>query len=58
MGGGFGRRFETDFIQQATEIAMRTRGQPVKLTWSREEDTRHDAYRPAAIARFKGAGKR
>ena len=55
MGGGFGRRAELDFIKQAIEIAMAVPGTPVKLTWTREEDTRHDYYRPAAIARLKAA---
>jgi isoquinoline 1-oxidoreductase beta subunit len=32
-------------------------GTPVQLTWSREEDMRHDFYRPGAIARFRGAVK-
>lgn len=54
LGGGFGRRSETDFALSAYKIAMQTNGKPVKVTWSREEDTQHDFYRPAAIARFKG----
>ena len=53
LGGGFGRRSETDFAVGAYKIAAQTGGKPVKLTWSREEDMRHDFYRPAAIARFK-----
>ena len=53
MGGGFGRRAEMDFIVQAIKIAKRMEGTPVKLTWSREEDTTHDFYRPMAIGRFK-----
>lgn len=28
-------------------------GTPVKMTWTREHDTRHDVYRPGAIGRFK-----
>ncbi len=55
MGGGFGRRAEMDFIKQAVEIAQATEGRPVKLTWTREEDMTHDAYRPPAIGRFRGS---
>lgn len=54
LGGGFGRRAETDFIKQAVALAKETDGRPVSLTWTREEDMRHDLYRPPAIARFKG----
>ena len=54
MGGGFGRRVETDFTNQAVKLALAMPGTPIKLTWSREEDMRHDFYRPAAIGRFKG----
>ena len=55
MGCGFGRRAESDFVAQAVRIAMAVKGRPVKLTWSREEDMTQDMYRPAAIARFRGA---
>ncbi len=54
MGGAFGRRAEMDFIKQAIHVAKAMPGTPVKLTWTREEDTTHDAYRPAAIARMRG----
>jgi len=54
MGGGFGRRAETDFSDLAVRLAMRVPGRPLKLTWTREEDMRHDFYRPAAIARLEG----
>ncbi len=54
LGGGFGRRAEADFALQAYQIARQTAGRPVKVSWSREEDMRHDFYRPAAIARLKG----
>ena len=53
LGGGFGRRFETDVALQAV-LAAKAVGAPVKLIWSREEDIRHDFYRPAAVARLRG----
>ena len=55
MGGGFGRRSETDFIKMAVQVAAAMPGTPVKTTWSREEDMRHDVYRPPAIARYQAS---
>lgn len=49
LGGGFGRRFETDFSILAARVARETDGKPVQVTWSREEDMQHDMYRPGAI---------
>ncbi|QOT75764.1 xanthine dehydrogenase family protein molybdopterin-binding subunit [Cupriavidus basilensis] len=53
IGGGFGRRLESDFIGQAVSIATKTEGRPVQVIWTREDDFRHDFYRPQAIARLK-----
>jgi isoquinoline 1-oxidoreductase beta subunit len=52
LGGGFGRRAVNDEMVQAITVA-KTLDAPVKLIWSREEDMRHDRYRPQAAIRFK-----
>jgi isoquinoline 1-oxidoreductase beta subunit len=51
LGGGFGRKAGTDFVMEAVETSKAI-GKPVKLTWSREDDTQHDYYRPASYAKF------
>ncbi|MGN8083756.1 molybdopterin cofactor-binding domain-containing protein [Variovorax sp. 22077] len=53
LGGGFGRRYSTDFVTQAAMLARETGGAPVQLFWSREEDMAHDFYRPAYVARCR-----
>ena len=53
LGGGFGRRADTEFVVEAA-LASRACGRPVKLIWSREQDTRHSSYRPRAKARLIG----
>ncbi len=54
MGGAFGRRVETDVAVQAA-LASRAVARPVKLIWSREDDIRHDFYRPACAAELRAA---
>ena len=51
LGGGFGRRFESDFMILSLEISKAV-GKPVKLIYSREEDIRQDFYRPANLAKI------
>jgi isoquinoline 1-oxidoreductase beta subunit len=53
MGGGFGRRYHTDFGVEAAQVGDVVR-QPVQLVWSREDDMSHDFYRPAACHRLSG----
>lgn len=50
MGGGLGRKFETDYISQSIRVSKALQ-RPVKLTWTREEDFGHDQYRPMALIR-------
>jgi isoquinoline 1-oxidoreductase beta subunit len=52
VGGGFGRRDASDEIVQAIAIAKVVQ-KPVKLVWTREEDTRQDKFRPHAVVAFK-----
>ncbi|TAI65847.1 aldehyde dehydrogenase [Bradyrhizobium sp. Leo170] len=51
IGGGFGRRLEADGTVLAVKIAKHVDG-PVKVIWSREEDIKHDMYRPYYLDRL------
>jgi isoquinoline 1-oxidoreductase beta subunit len=51
LGGGFGRRLESDGAARAVQVAMHVDG-PVKVVWTREEDIQHDMYRPYWFDRF------
>ena len=55
LGGGFGRRGQTDYVRQAVEIAKQMPGTPIKLLWSREEDMTHGRYHPITQCKMTAA---
>src|SRR3954447_826812 len=55
LGGGFGRRGQTDYVRQAVAIAKKIPGTPIKLLWSREEDMQHGTYHPVTQCKLTGA---
>ena len=54
LGGSFGRRIFNEYTCEAIAISKRMNG-PIKLTWTREDDVRHDFYRVGGFQSIKGA---
>lgn len=52
LGGGFGRRINNDYAVEAALVA-RAAEAPVQVVWTREDDLRHDFYRPLAAHRLQ-----
>ncbi len=48
MGGGFGRRLEVDYVEEAVMLSMAINA-PVQVIWTREDDMRHDYYHPLTV---------
>jgi isoquinoline 1-oxidoreductase beta subunit len=55
MGGGFGRRYQADFVMEAAQVAAKSAGKPIMVLWTREDDMHHDFYRPASFHKLQGA---
>lgn len=53
VGGGFGRRLDVDYVEEAVEISQAI-GSPIKLMWTREDDMQHDHYHPLSVHRIQG----
>jgi isoquinoline 1-oxidoreductase beta subunit len=51
IGGGYGRKLETDAIEQAAAMAVNL-GRPIQLVWPRIEEIKRDRMRPPALARM------
>ena len=54
LGGGFGRRANPDYTNQAARLSQKT-GLPIKMIWSREECMQQDHYRPSAISQLEAS---
>jgi isoquinoline 1-oxidoreductase beta subunit len=52
-GGSFGRRYQWDYAAEAWQVAKEM-NKPVQLLWTREDDMRHDFYRPYNYQRLSG----
>jgi len=53
LGGGFGRRLMNDYVEQAVSVSKAISA-PVQVIWTREDDTKHDFYRPMSINGLRG----
>ncbi len=55
LGGGFGRKSKPDFVAEAALLSKAVDGQPVKVTWTREDDLAHDYFHTVSVERIEAA---
>ena len=55
-GGGFGRRLQVDYVDEAVEISKAT-GKPVQVLWTRDDDMRHGFFHPASVEHMRGRSR-
>ena len=47
VGGGFGRKSKPDYVAEAALLSKMI-GAPIKVTWTREDEIKHDYYHAIA----------
>lgn len=52
IGGGFGRRLQTDYSEEAAMVSKLTKS-PVQVIWTREDDMQGGFYRPTGMYRYR-----
>jgi len=52
IGGGFGRRLQTDYAREAAKLSKAVAA-PVQVVWTRDDDLQHDFYQPMSVQYFK-----
>ncbi len=53
LGGGFGRKSKPDYVIEAALLSQAMHGQPVKLTWTREDDLQHSYFHTVSLERLE-----